>query len=276
MATFRRLGLFPWCIWPSQLAYYRYYDPNNSEPWFRERYGLILEQLILRQDRALAMYYRVKKWEMKFTHYSIDPNIGEDPPLDLETVVTMYWERIAQNEKDFVCPQTGLSKALPLMAVGGVAVDSLTQAETAIIGPTFRVASRFHGEGIPFEVEFGLPGTFTSGEPGLPMHNFFAGLDEQGIRTIGTHLGFAVIDAYQGQFIGGMAGMERGEGRVVTSGQLELLDVVLGFSFTQPDYFPEGIAGLYIKAVEYWPYDPGDGGGPIYNTETGEQIRAMP
>jgi hypothetical protein len=275
MATFRRLGLFPWCIWPSQLAYYRYYDPNNLEPWFRERYGLILEQLVLRQDRALAMYYRVKRWEMKFAHSSIDPNIGEEPPLDIETIVTMYWERAATSERSFICPQQGLSKALPLIAVGGVTLDSLTQEETAFSGYTFFVASRFHGQGIPFEVEFGLPGTFTSGEPGLPMHNFFAGYDQDGVKTIGTHLGFAVIDAYQGQFIGGMAGMERGEGRVVTGGQLELLDVVSDFSFTQPDYFV-GVGGLTIKAVEYWPYDPGDGGGPIYDTETGAQIRPMP
>jgi hypothetical protein len=276
MATFRRLGLFPWCIWPSQLAYYRYYDPNNSEPWFRERYGLILEQLILRQDRALAMYYRVKKWEMKFTHYSIDPNIGEDPPLDIETVVTMYWERAAASEKSFVCPQFGTSKAIPLVPVGGVAVDSLTQAETILSDGTFYVASRFHGQGIPFDVEFGLPGTFTSGEPGLPIHNFFAGYDQEGVKTIGTHLGFAVIDAYQGQFIGGMAGMERVAGRVVTEGQLEILGAVSDFSFTQPDYFPGGVADLTIKAAEFWPYDPGDGGGPIYDTNTGAQIRPMP
>jgi hypothetical protein len=89
-------------------------------------------------------------------------------------------------------------------------------------------------------------------------------------------LGFAVIDAYQGQFIGGMAGMERVAGRVVTEGQLEILGAVSDFSFTQPDYFPGGVADLTIKAAEFWPYDPGDGGGPIYDTNTGAQIRPMP
>jgi len=28
-----------------------------------------------------------------------------------------------------------------------------------------------------------------------------------------------------------------------------------------------------LTATEYWPYDPNDGGGPIYNTTTGERIR---
>ena len=27
---------------------------------------------------------------------------------------------------------------------------------------------------------------------------------------------------------------------------------------------------------EWWPYDPEDGGGPIYNTSTGQQIRSFP
>ena len=30
-----------------------------------------------------------------------------------------------------------------------------------------------------------------------------------------------------------------------------------------------------ISAAEYWPYDPGDGGGPIYDAETGAQLRAF-
>jgi hypothetical protein len=31
-----------------------------------------------------------------------------------------------------------------------------------------------------------------------------------------------------------------------------------------------------IQAHEYWPYDPGDGGGPIYDKDTGAQLRAFP
>jgi hypothetical protein len=30
------------------------------------------------------------------------------------------------------------------------------------------------------------------------------------------------------------------------------------------------------QRAEYWPYDPGDGGGPIYNSATGEQLRGFP
>jgi hypothetical protein len=31
-----------------------------------------------------------------------------------------------------------------------------------------------------------------------------------------------------------------------------------------------------VEATEYWPYDPGDGGGPIYDSATGAQLRPFP
>lgn len=33
---------------------------------------------------------------------------------------------------------------------------------------------------------------------------------------------------------------------------------------------------ITIEATEYWPYDPGDGLGPIYDSATGEQLRPFP
>lgn len=33
---------------------------------------------------------------------------------------------------------------------------------------------------------------------------------------------------------------------------------------------------VVLEAIEYWPYDPGDGGGPIYDTTTGKQLRPFP
>jgi hypothetical protein len=31
-----------------------------------------------------------------------------------------------------------------------------------------------------------------------------------------------------------------------------------------------------LEAIEYWPYDPGDGFGPIYDKDTGAQLRPFP
>jgi hypothetical protein len=33
---------------------------------------------------------------------------------------------------------------------------------------------------------------------------------------------------------------------------------------------------LKLVPSEYWPYDPGDGGGPIYDSVTGAQLRGFP
>jgi hypothetical protein len=39
---------------------------------------------------------------------------------------------------------------------------------------------------------------------------------------------------------------------------------------------PTGYFSHTIAAEEYWPYDPGDGLGPIYDSTTGEQLREFP
>jgi hypothetical protein len=57
---------------------------------------------------------------------------------------------------------------------------------------------------------------------------------------------------------------------------------ILGQSFTTPFYAinARGEGSLSIAASlvpeEYWPYDPGDGKGPIYNTAFGNQLRPFP
>jgi hypothetical protein len=52
-----------------------------------------------------------------------------------------------------------------------------------------------------------------------------------------------------------------------------------GYSFTKPLYkvlSNSAPASVVMNAVEYWPYDPGDGKGPIYDSATGEQLRGFP
>ena len=46
---------------------------------------------------------------------------------------------------------------------------------------------------------------------------------------------------------------------------------------TEPGSPPSGEEmDVAITAIEYWPYDPNDGGGPIYSTTTGAQLRDFP
>ena len=49
------------------------------------------------------------------------------------------------------------------------------------------------------------------------------------------------------------------------------------FADTDPGglFVPVSLNGT-LEATEYWPYDPGDGGGPIYDSATGQQLRPFP
>lgn len=52
-----------------------------------------------------------------------------------------------------------------------------------------------------------------------------------------------------------------------------------GGYYNKPDAVPAPTdsAGFFtISPSEYWTYDPGDGGGPIYDSTTGAQLRAFP
>ncbi len=57
----------------------------------------------------------------------------------------------------------------------------------------------------------------------------------------------------------------------------EELSMGYGFSVdTGTGSAPQRYGPGAIAAEEYWPYDPGDGGGPIYDSSTGEQLRDFP
>jgi hypothetical protein len=49
-------------------------------------------------------------------------------------------------------------------------------------------------------------------------------------------------------------------------------------SLSRPFRFGENVVSgdINITATEYWPFDPGDGLGPIYDSVTGEQLREFP
>lgn len=49
----------------------------------------------------------------------------------------------------------------------------------------------------------------------------------------------------------------------------------LSLRYTVPDFYGYNLQ-LDISPSEYWPYDPGDGLGPIYNSTTGAQLRPFP
>jgi hypothetical protein len=56
-------------------------------------------------------------------------------------------------------------------------------------------------------------------------------------------------------------------GGTITMDGLELPSLLYGY------FAPITSGSITVTPSEYWPYDPGDGGGPIYDSATGAQLR---
>lgn len=61
----------------------------------------------------------------------------------------------------------------------------------------------------------------------------------------------------------------------IAGGTITVDGIVLP-SYFQSNFNPPTAGSIAITPTEYWPYDPGDGGGPIYDSTTGAQLRAFP
>ncbi len=70
-------------------------------------------------------------------------------------------------------------------------------------------------------------------------------------------------------FIGNGGGVGNEIGTCTLTSEAGSKEFALGSVFN-------GTASVEISAIEYWPYDPGDGGGPIYDSATGAQLRSFP
>jgi hypothetical protein len=57
--------------------------------------------------------------------------------------------------------------------------------------------------------------------------------------------------------------------------EMPLLDVTEPSPITGTRFNVNGFTGITVKPHSYWPYDPNDGDGPIYDSETGAQLRSF-
>jgi hypothetical protein len=61
-----------------------------------------------------------------------------------------------------------------------------------------------------------------------------------------------------------------------TSGGTIIMDGLTLPSWLFGQFAPITSGSITVTPSEYWPYDPGDGGGPIYDSVTGAQLRGFP
>jgi hypothetical protein len=57
--------------------------------------------------------------------------------------------------------------------------------------------------------------------------------------------------------------------------EIPLFDKTEPSAKTETKFNVDGFTGIEIKPKLYWAYDPDDGGGPIYDSTTGEQLRSF-
>jgi hypothetical protein len=60
------------------------------------------------------------------------------------------------------------------------------------------------------------------------------------------------------------------------SGGTIIMDGLTLPSWLFGQFAPITSGSITVTPAEYWPYDPGDGGGPIYDSATGAQLRSFP
>jgi len=58
--------------------------------------------------------------------------------------------------------------------------------------------------------------------------------------------------------------------------EIDLFDATTPSPLSNTRFNVDGFDGITIKPKLYWAYDPNDGDGPIYDTETGAQLRPFP
>jgi hypothetical protein len=200
-------------------------------------------------EYAVPMWWRVKEWT-------------------LESTVTILTNSDPPGSATFNSTNTFRITDLPI----NIATANTFQKETDLVCAGVIPASFLR---LPNDWEFTL--------------NIAA---QDGFLQIGTSFDFALPSAQD------TAGVAVAGGHFATDPQLNggtnydgatvgsIESVFCGLSFSkamkrQPPQEGGSLAeftscNFVLTATEYWPYDPGDGKGPIYDSVTGEQLRGFP
>lgn len=243
MATVRHFGLLPWCPWPSYDAFLKWLG-GGIIPEDLSIYDLTAVNN-LRFDSvalALAAYWRVRKWRVTGqTWFGIGSGL-----VDILNIDRVIERNNVFSEQDLICwDGTDDSKKW-----GAFLINSFSN------GIAFNIQ-------IPGSPVYGIPPSIQA--TGWFATVFIGGNDEGLFPTVTT------VKSPEDEFFSielNLLGQQQSIGARIAS--VETPQEV------QDDPSWQGYVGFKITADEYWPYDPNDGGGPIYDKATGKQLRPFP
>ncbi|NBW13477.1 MAG: hypothetical protein EBR82_36275 [Caulobacteraceae bacterium] len=191
-------------------------------------------------SKAVPMWWRVKKWKLE-SEYTAKSNLQETNYAEIKffDITTLTKQIVVDDEIQIVT----LYSAETDLVCGGVIYDEESKQ-------SYRV-----GADHLFPFSMPLLNTDTYVKLG-PKFDF---------QVLGDDINGATV-AGDGQILGNLA-----------------LNYC-GLSFSIPLKLLGNFGGLSeltsinctLEAVEYWRYDPGDGLGPIYDSQTGKQLRTFP
>jgi hypothetical protein len=244
MASVRHLGLFPFCIIDANK---RKTDGGNQIPLGEGT----LYPLQIPIEEAMSWYWKVKQWKVTAS-ITFKPS-PEDLPQTIsdekfvishaQTFGTLPPANIPLNEKYLVCEEeTSLDVGGNLDAIQFY-LFSLTVAPVGTNDPFF-VERMFYNDN------------------GWPPKNVWPAL-------------FVYIS-----YLGGLSveSINPNISSIKSGGKITIK--ASNNTYTIASFVPDSaefIDGeIEIEAIEYWPYDPGDGLGPIYDSTTGAQLRPFP
>ena len=284
MASVRHLGLFPFCVGmypPKTLV-------NNGTNVFATGAGT-LYSLQLGKQEACALWWRVKEWRVTFTFSEyFDLQLFEDQYTGsfvevLPITITLTTSGVfgkgfpSTGQFSFEGDETGLvclneSES----AASGFSWDWQAQRVGQITYPPDPITGI---QPPPTPINYTQNYTaslFTNVTQQLGFPPAFVYADGQNSETRNPDL-WAAFALQVDQFYS-----ERQYANNALTAPVKLLEKTVGqlslgtqFDEASIGYTPT-LSNVVVEPHEYWPYDPGDGLGPIYDSTTGAQLRAFP
>jgi hypothetical protein len=250
MATVRHLGLFPWCPFPDRQAVIDEYFFGNTNAVTSQLNHY--EGLKTSIEDAVALYWRVKSWRIQG---SFEASSGvEIQTVSFDGTVTRF-----NTERDLICAEVEGEGDNRFFYVPPFSTYNFETNIIGVAGPvTFSVFFSLHW--LPFA---GLPLTYKRG------FGHRASQDE-----LFTWVSFDYSENISGDF----SYVALRAGPIFEGEETSIPISFLGKQYEIKSLKSDagGLAECSITATEYWPYDPGDGGGPIYDSATGAQLRDFP
>jgi hypothetical protein len=263
MATVRHLGLFPFCT--------SSFPPNSGSHIF-DVGDFTQYPFTLPVSRACELWWRVKEWELSFTYARyIDLSLYSDAPpgsyaeilptsvvLNTKDSLFSTIKGVVSNEKELVC-FTENEEASQFYNWSWTAVQS------------FFIASDPPSSGSSvLTLQADLATNWDTQQ--LGFHPPFVVQQDPGQKDLWSAL---YVSIAQLSTLRDTDSITQGVFTIGPSGNLTQRSFNMGSAETSPGETIT-LSNIAVRPIEYYPYDPNDDLGPIYDSATGEQLRAFP